>query len=186
MKLKVYFTFIVTIILLSCSGKKKQLSFYDDSDIVDDSIEVYDTPSNTTITYNSEEEVEVPFTEKGGVKLIDVTVNRKFTVKMILDSGCSSTLISMAEAKYLYDKGCITQDDILGTTKSQIADGTIVEDMVINLKELIIGGEIACSNVTAIVSSNTQAPLLLGNEVLDRAPSYSVDNQNKVIKFKLR
>lgn len=177
---------LIVLLLFSCNEKKKSLSFYDNTDIVEDSIGENEFLSNTTISYNSSEEVEVPFTEKGGVKLIDVTVNRKFTVKMILDSGCSSTLISMAEAKYLYDKGCITQDDILGTTKSQIADGTIVEDMVINLKELIIGGEIACSNVTAIVSSNTQAPLLLGNEVLDRAPSYSVDNQNKVIKFKLR
>lgn len=186
MKLNSIFLFIITLILLSCSGKQKQLSFYDDSVIEDDSIEVYGTPSNTTITYNSEEEVSVPFIEKGGVKLIDVTVNRQFTIQMILDSGCSSTLISIAEAKYLYDKGCITQDDILGTAQSQIADGTIVENMVINLRELVIGGEIACSNVTAIVSSNTQAPLLLGNEVLDRAPSYSVDNHNKVIKFRLQ
>jgi len=174
------------LILLSCSEKKKQLSFYDDSDIFEDSTEVYAAPSNTTITYNFDEEVAVPFIEQGGVKLIDVTVNGKFTVKMILDSGCSSTLISIAEARFLYEKGGLTQDDILGTTQSQIADGTIVENMVINLRELVIGGEIACSNVTAIVSSNTQAPLLLGNEVLDRAPSYSVDNQNKVIKFRLQ
>ena len=54
-------------------------------------------------------------------------MNGQFTVKMILDSGCSGTLISIAEAKYLYEKGCFTQDDILGTTQSQIADGSIVE-----------------------------------------------------------
>lgn len=128
----------------------------------------------------------VPFVEQRGVKLIDVTVNRQFTVKMILDSGCSGTLISIAEAKYLYEKGCFTQDDILGTTQSQIADGSIVENMVINLRELVIGGQIVCTNVTATVSANTQAPLLLGNEVLNRAPSYSVDNENKLIKFKLQ
>ena len=105
---------------------------------------------------------------------------------MILDSGCSSTLISIADAKYLYDKGYITQDDILGTTHSKIADGTIVENMVINLRELVIGGQISCANVTAVVSANAQAPLLLGNEVLNRAPSYSVDNQKNVIKFRLQ
>lgn len=115
-----------------------------------------------------------------------MTVNGQFTVKMILDSGCSGTLISIAEAKYLYEKGCFTQDDILGMTQSQIADGSIVENMVINLRELVIGGQIACTNVTATVSANAQAPLLLGNEVLNRAPSYSVDNENKLIKFKLR
>ena len=86
----------------------------------------------------------------------------------------------------MYDKGCFTQDDIIGITQSQIADGSIVENMVINLRELVIGGQISCSNVTATVSANAQAPLLLGNEVLNRAPSYSIDNQNKVIIFKLR
>lgn len=175
---------LVIFCTLSCSQEKKQLSFYDNSDIETDSLDYQD--DRTIITYNSDEEVVVPFEEQGGIKLIDVTVNRQFTVKMILDSGCSGTLISIAEAKYLYEKGCFTQDDILGTTKSQIADGSIVENMVINLRELVIGNQISCSNVTATVSANAQAPLLLGNEVLNRAPSYSVDNKNKVIKFKLR
>lgn len=183
MNAKGFIILLSAAVLLSCSEKKKQLAFYDNSDIENDSTEVYE---KTKITYNSDEEVVVPFEEQGGVKLIDVMVNRQFTVKMILDSGCSGTLISIAEAKYLYEKGCFTQDDILGTTKSQIADGSIVENMVINLRELVIGGQIACSNVTATVSANAQAPLLLGNEVLNRAPSYSVDNKNKVIKFKLR
>lgn len=177
---------IFLLMLLSCAEKKKHLAFYDDSYLMEDSVATNDPSYGTIVTYNAEDEVIVPFTEKGGVKYLDVTVNREFTVKMILDSGCSSTLISIAEARFLYEKGGLTQDDILGTTQSQIADGTIVENMVINLRELVIGGQIVCSDVTAVVSSNTQAPLLLGNEVLDRAPSYSVDNQNKVIKFRLQ
>ena len=146
---------MMVLLISSCHEKKKNLSFYDNSDIEDDSVEVNDYSSSTTISYNSSEEVTVPFTEEGGVKFIDVTINQKFTVKMFLDSGCSGTLISIAEAKYLYEKGCFTEDDILGTTHSQIADGSIVENMVINLRELVIGGKISCSNVTATVSANT-------------------------------
>jgi hypothetical protein len=183
MNRKYLFFFLTVLVLTSCNEKKKQLSFYDNSDI-EDSVEVYDN-QHSVVSCNTTEEVSVPFIEQGGIKLIDVTVNRQFTIKMILDSGCSGTLISIAEANYLYEKGCITQDDILGMTQSQIADGSIVENMVINLRELVIGGQIACSNVTATVSANAQAPLLLGNEVLNRAPSYSVDNQNKVIRFQL-
>lgn len=186
MKIKYIIFFSIIVFLVSCGEKKKALSFYDNSDIIEDSLKENEFSSNTTISFNSNEEVVVPFIEQGGVKLIDVTLNREFTVKMIIDSGCSSTLISVAEAKYLYDKGCFTQDDIIGITQSQIADGSIVENMVINLRELVIGGQISCSNVTATVSANAQAPLLLGNEVLNRAPSYSIDNQNKVIIFKLR
>lgn len=184
MNAKIIIYLLVACCMISCSQKKKQLSFYDNNDIEADTLEY--TSDNTIVTYDSDEEVVIPFEEQGGVKLIDVTVNRQFTVKMILDSGCSGTLISIAEAKYLYEKGCFTQDDILGTTMSQIADGSIVENMVINLRELVIGNQISCSNVIATVSANAQAPLLLGNEVLNRAPSYSVDNENKVIKFKLR
>lgn len=178
----------ISLLLSSCgSERKKHLAFYDtDENIEDTVVNENSLDSSFDVSYDSSSDVEVPFVENNGVKLIDVTVNRQFTVKMILDSGCSSTLISIAEAKYLYEKGCFTNDDILGVTQSQIADGSIVENMVINLKELIIGGQIVCTNVTATVSTNTQAPLLLGNEVLNRVPSYSVDNENKVIKFKLQ
>lgn len=189
--------FIIFILLLSvfinfsCGSKKKnKIVFYEteeqnEKDTVSQDEDTL-TNSGVDVEYDRTDNIiEVPFTERGGVKFINVTVNGEFTVQMILDSGCSSTLISVAEARYLYDKGCFTQDDILGTTQSQIADGSIVNDMVVNLKQLVIGGKIVCNNVKATVSSNTNAPLLLGNEVLDRAPSYSVDNVNKKVIFKL-
>ena len=185
----IFVIFLVCFIFSSCGGeKKKQLAFYDTEEESVDSV-TFDNAglsSDMEVSYEPLEDVEVPFEERNGVKLIDVTVNGQFTVKMILDSGCSGTLISIAEAKYLYEKGCFTKDDIIGVTQSQIADGSIVENMVINLKELVIGGQIACTNVIATVSGNTLAPLLLGNEVLNRVPSYSVDNENKVIKFRLK
>lgn len=187
MNVKIIWMSLVIFLLLSCNKKKKQLSFYDNSDLRRDSIEVSTSPYYSSASINPSKEIVVPFTEQEGLKLIDVTVNSQFTVKMILDSGCSSgTLISVAEAKYLYEKGCFTHEDILGTTQSQIADGSIVENMVINLRELVIGGKITCFNVTATVSANAQAPLLLGNEVLNRVPSYLVDNQHKVIKFQMQ
>lgn len=186
MRHQTFMIILAGILLASREQKKKPLSFYGNEEAVEDTTEVVKSQAASQVSYDADSEVAVPFVEQRGVKLIDVTVNRQFTVKMILDSGCSGTLISIAEAKYLYEKGCFTQDDILGTTQSQIADGSIVENMVINLRELVIGGQIACTNVTATVSANTQAPLLLGNEVLNRAPSYSVDNENKLIKFKLR
>lgn len=171
------------------SKPKKNIIFYD--------TEQSDTTEQTMASstgYGPEASVEysdgdntvaVPFTERSGVKFIDVSVNGEFTVPMILDSGCTTTLISIAEARYLYEKGCFTQDDILGVAQSQIADGSIVENMVINLRQIVIGGKIACNNVHATVSSNAQAPLLLGNEVLNRAPAYSVDNVNQQIIFHL-
>ena len=179
------------LILFSCESKKKKNIVFYDTDISDTATKV--EPPSSQDVYDSieveyakdENTIAVPFSEQGGVKLVDVTVNGEFTVPMILDSGCSTTLISIAEARYLYEKGCFSQEDFLGVAQSQIADGSIVENMVINLRQLVIGNKIVCYNVKATVSNNAQAPLLLGNEVLDRAPSYSVDNVNNQVVFKL-
>lgn len=129
--------------------------------------------------------ISIPYQEYNGVKIIRVTLNG-LAVDMVFDTGCSGTLISLAEAQYLYSKGLLTDDDILGMSNSQIADGSIVENMVINLDRIVIDEKLSCSNVQATVCLNNSAPLLLGNEVLNRAASYTIDNENKVIKFKLR
>ena len=131
------------------------------------------------------DEIVVPYREESGVKIVSVEVNGMH-LDMIFDTGCSGTLISIAEANYLYQKGLLNQEDILGVSKSLIADGSIVENAEINLKEVIIAGKIVCSNVRATVSNSLLAPLLLGNEVLDRAASYTIDNVNKTIIFKLK
>ena len=133
----------------------------------------------------SGDEVVIPFREEGGVKYVSVTVNG-MDVEMIFDTGCSSTLISMAEANYLYQKGLLEEGDILGTAHAVIADGSIVENAVVNLREVVIGGQVMCSDVTATVSENPAAPLLLGNEVLDRVATLEIDNERKALIFKLK
>ncbi len=127
----------------------------------------------------------VPYENRDGVKYIDVKVNG-VGFEMIFDTGCSSTLISIAEARYLYDKGKLTADDIYGLSPATIADGSIVVNMVINLREVIIDGQIRCNNVLATVSSNIDAPLLLGNEVLDRLATITIDNEKEVLYFNLK
>lgn len=171
--------------IMSCAGEKKKPVFYDypsDSEM-EETTDNYETDDYEQLS--DAEIISVPFTEKGGVKFVNVSVNG-FGFQMIFDTGCSSTLISVAEANYLYQRGYLTENDIVGVTQSQIADGSIVENMVVNLKEVIIDNQIKCTDVMATVSANNNAPLLLGNEVLDRVAAYAVDNQNKTINFKLK
>ena len=104
---------------------------------------------------------------------------------MILDSGCSCATISVSEAEYLYNKGVLTEDDLETPQESRYADGRVELNQVVNLRELCIGGKISCRNVKATIIDNPQVPLLLGNDVLDRVASYEVDNQNRVINFKI-
>lgn len=167
------FTLFCMFLLTSCVGKKKTSVYIEMiSDVV------------------STEVVEVPYTEEGGVKFVHVKVNG-VGWDMIFDTGCSGTLLSLSEARYLSEKGLLVKDDILGTTHSQIADGSIVENMVVRLNKVSIiacdGTSIDCYNVKATVSNNVDAPLLLGNEVLDEvATGYTIDNARKVISFNVR
>lgn len=177
---------LAVIMLTACNDEKKKPAFYDSgAEIEIESDAYYDATSANYEQMMDDNVISIPFTERGGVKYVNVSVNG-FGFEMIFDTGCSGTLISVAEANYLYQKGYLTQDDIVGVAKSQIADGSIVENMVIILREVVLDGKICCPDVTATVSDNNNAPLLLGNEVLNRVAAYAVDNENRTINFKLK
>lgn len=131
----------------------------------------------------------VPFTRRDGVKYIDAEINGALTVPMILDTGCSTTLISLAEAEYLASKGALTQQDYGGETFSVIADGSISVNSIVILRQVAIkgidGDLLYCGNVEALVSDNPKAPLLLGNGILDRLGSYMIDNTNECFLIRL-
>lgn len=167
---------LITTTLFSCGGDKKK-PIYVETEIV--------TEDDDSSYAQSGDEIVVPFRNENGVKYVQVKVNG-VGFEMIFDTGCSGALISVAEANYLYQKGKLTQDDILGTAQSQIADGSVVENMVVNLKEVVINDQILCPNVQATVSNNINAPLLLGNEILDRLATIKIDNEQEALIFKLK
>lgn len=162
------------MVLLSCGGEKKKPIYVD-----------IDETTEESLYAQSGDEIVVPFRNENGVKYVAVKVNG-VGFEMIFDTGCSGALISVAEANYLYQKGKLTQDDILGTAQSKIADGSVVENMVVNLEEVVINDQILCPNVKATVSANINAPLLLGNEILDRLATIKIDNENETLHFKLK
>jgi len=178
MKRIVKISIIISIIscTISCSSPKKKRS-----------VNIPYVDYNTEYVSQSET-INVPFNIENGVKYITVKINGLST-DMIFDSGCSETLISTLEAQQLLKRGLLTEEDFLGVSKSVIADGSIVEDAIFNLRTLEItdGNQvIVCHNVLTQVSSNTEAPVLLGNGVLDRVASYTIDNEEKVVRFKLK
>lgn len=182
----IFYMTLAVLLVVSCTQKEKKRIVFDNT--IDD-IELEDNTASELASSDygqmGSDVVSIPYTEQGGVKLLDVSING-VGVQMIFDTGCSGALISMAEARYLYEKGKITESDIKGVTQAQIADGSIVENMVINLREVVVGGKVVCPDVEATVSPNTNAPLLLGGEIINRFAAYSVDNENKVINFKMR
>lgn len=173
--IKFIMLFSLSILLpLSCANKKQKVSI------------PYVNYSSTSI--DESETVNVPFRIESGVKYVQVKINGLST-DMIFDTGASMTLISMLEAQQLIKRGLLSDDDFMGTTNSIIADGSIVEDAVFNIRTLELSDgikTIVCRDVKTQVSSNTAAPVLLGNGVLDRVASYTIDNDARVIRFKLK
>ena len=111
-------------------------------------------------------QVTIQMQEDGGVYKIPCEVNG-LRMKFIFDTGASNVCLSLTEAKFMYENEYITDDDILGSSKAQIADGSIVENTRILLKEIKIAG-LVLRNVEAVVTHSFGAPLLLGQSAIQK------------------
>ena len=103
-------------------------------------------------------------------------------MEVIFDTGASDVVISSIEALFLFKQGKLTEDDIVGTSYYQVANGGISSGTVIRLQSVQIGDRIL-PDVRATVVDNMEAPLLLGQSALDRFASISIDYANNVINI---
>lgn len=123
----------------------------------------------------------VKMENSSGVYYIPSKING-FDMRFIFDTGASDITISLTEALFLLKQGTLTEDDILGTQKYQIADGSISEGTIINLKEIQIGDRVL-KNIKATVIHNNEAPLLLGQSALTRFGRVIIDYNRGEILF---
>lgn len=123
----------------------------------------------------------VKMEKSGGVYLIPTIINGS-NMNFIFDTGASDITISMTEALFLLKQGTLTEDDILGTQQYQIADGSISEGTIINLKTVKIGNT-TLSNVKASIIHNMEAPLLLGQSALAQFGKVTIDYNKDEITF---
>lgn len=100
----------------------------------------------------------------------------------IFDSGAADIVISSAEAIVLLKQGKLKEEDIIGEAYYKIADGTIAEGTVINLRTVQIANKVL-HDVQATVVDNIEAPLLLGQSALERFGKISINYNNLTIEF---
>jgi predicted aspartyl protease len=110
----------------------------------------------------------------GGIPIIDVTFNGKQTSEMLLDTGASSTLINERLASALKLK-------IIGTRRASIADGSVVELPIAQLKSMEAGGRIL-KNVNVAIAPGDAAGLL-GQDFFD---GYDLTIKENVVEFRRR
>jgi len=98
----------------------------------------------------------------------------------VFDTGASSVCISISEAIYLLKNGRLEEDDVIGMTTAQIANGEVIENTIINIKELEIFDR-TLYNVEASIINNLNAPLLLGQSVIQELGKIEIDYKNSTL-----
>ncbi|MFY7741571.1 MAG: retropepsin-like aspartic protease family protein [Flavobacterium sp.] len=178
---------IISISLLSCNhpeGKKYERNqgskkeYNSGSDEIN--VNAVKTENQTNNSVSNHNVLEMEF--ENGVRYVWIEING-IRLRFIFDTGASSICISQAEATVLYRQGTLQKEDILNIEYFQDATGKISEGTKVNLREVKIGNMIL-ENVEALVIDNVNAPLLLGQTVLERFGSIEIDNVKGKIIFK--
>lgn len=169
------FLFIGTL-MISCGGNQKpseRNNVWDDAEA--EEVEL------------STEKVCVPFKRTAGeLAEIQVSLNG-VPFNMWWDTGASMTCISALELQKLAKEGKIELDDYQGSILTKIADGSTTEALVFNIKEIYISGTdnqyLVLRDVDAAVSASANAPLLIGQNVIQNLPKHTFDEAKGLIIF---
>lgn len=117
-----------------------------------------------------------------GIYEVPVELNKVLKISFIFDSGASDVCISPDVALTLFRTGTISDKDYIGTQEYVFADGSKATSSVFILHELNIGGYII-KNVRASISNSINAPMLLGQTVMQRLGKFTIDNIHHTLSF---
>ena len=124
-------------------------------------------------------QVTIQMDKRGNVYYIPGKVNG-LDLEFIFDTGASNVCLSMTEALFMLKNGKLNMQDVKGTSYSSIADGSIVENTNVILREVEVGG-IKLTNVEAVVVQNLDAPLLFGQSAIQKLGPIQLDGNTLVI-----
>lgn len=135
-------------------------------------------------TDDGEEEISEVEMKKmySGTYEIPCSVNG-LSLKMVFDTGASDVTISAVEANFMLKNGYLSEDDVKGKNRYMTASGDIHEGTILRLKEVQLGDTVL-KNIEASVVHNQKAPLLLGQSVLEKFGTITIDNVNSRLIIK--
>ena len=116
----------------------------------------------------------------GGTYNIPVELNGVLKISFIFDSGASDVSISPDIAMTLIKTGTVSDMDFIGTQQYQFANGSTATSRVFVLHEIKIG-DYVIKNVRASISNSIDAPMLLGQSVLQRLGKFTIDNNSHTL-----
>lgn len=171
--------FVILIPICSSCGEKQKASTR---------VAIWSEENDSTeLVSLSAKKVIVPFQRtEGDLAQIQISLNG-VPFNMLWDTGASMTCISALELEKLYKEGKIELNDYQGTIVSHIADGSTTETFVFNIREIYIPGRdnqyLVLHDVEASVSPNAEAPLLIGQNIIQNLPNHIFREDESVIEF---
>ncbi|MGE0635863.1 MAG: TIGR02281 family clan AA aspartic protease [Bacteroidia bacterium] len=118
----------------------------------------------------------------GGTYEIPVTLNGVLKINFIFDSGASDVSISPDVAATLIKTGTVKDSDFIGKQTYVFADGSSASSTVFIIRKIQIGNH-EVTNIRASISGSIDAPMLLGQSVLERFGKITIDNVNQTLTF---
>ena len=116
---------------------------------------------------------------EGGVYFLPCTING-VGLRFVFDTGANTVTISLTEAMFMLKNGYLDKDDIIGTSYAQLANGEVTENTKIILRKVEIGG-IVLEDITASIVHELDAPLLLGQSVIERLGPIQINGRELII-----
>ena len=164
---------------ISLRGQRLDSLLSQYENLVQERVRAFQTTSNDST--DQQRVVEVPFTAANGVTKVDCTINN-LPLNFIFDTGASDVTLSQVEANFMFKNGYLSSKDVIGKQRYQTADGNISVGTTILLKEVQFAG-LTLTDVRASVVKSQNAPLLLGQTVLQRLGKIEIDNARRVLKI---
>jgi len=117
--------------------------------------------------------------KKGYVYYVPCKING-LKADFIFDTGAGMISLSSNFARQLVEMGRLSEKDIIGKGNSRIADGSVTQVLVANLKDVEIGG-LHLYNVKATIKEQQNAPLLLGQSAIEKLGKVTIDGYKLII-----
>lgn len=114
--------------------------------------------------------------ENNGIYYIDVKLN-EVPMKFILDTGCSTMLISKQDADFLISHNLIDKNECCNVVETIDATGQSENVIETSISKLSINS-VELNDVPCMISPYPEAPSLLGQAVLSKLGKVTIDYRN--------
>lgn len=116
---------------------------------------------------------QIPLARKRDALFIWGKINGSVNIEFLLDTGCTTTLLSRGLGDILFLKGNLLESDVKGNSTSSFGGIYSVEQKDVNIRRLTFG-KVKLKGVNASICDRYGGPTLLGMAALDKMNGYSI------------